>query len=215
MRRAHPGLRRHADDPHPDRVGRRQSGLRRARPRRSWPLSIRLRRAGAHRACVPRVGGGAQPRDRVDRRRPRLGPRAPAGGSAARSPAPAPDRRIDPVAAFREVRRIELRAGETLIEAGTPSRLRLCPAGRGAARATARRLRRVHHPGRGSPSGSTGVIRGAARNSERARPSGMWRCSPSRRGSSSTTGTSPTTRRRSPRSSAAADTDETFRPRVS
>jgi hypothetical protein len=72
---------------------------------------------------------------------------------------------IDPVEGFREVRRIELRAGDTLIEAGTPSGFVYIPLGEGL---------------RGLPLGGyqdfvvqpwvlvgmTGVIRGAIRNAK-------------------------------------------------
>jgi hypothetical protein len=71
---------------------------------------------------------------------------------------------IDPGAAFREVRAIGLGAGETLIEAGTPSRFVYLPLGEGL-----RGLPLGGYPGFTIPAGvlvgATGVIRGAARNS--------------------------------------------------
>jgi hypothetical protein len=73
--------------------------------------------------------------------------------------------KIDPVAAFRQVRRIELRSGERLIEAGTPSSFVYIPLGQG--------LRGRPLGGYEEfavqpcvPLGATGVIRGAARNAE-------------------------------------------------
>jgi hypothetical protein len=75
-----------------------------------------------------------------------------------------PTRTIDPEAAFREVRRIALRAGERLIEAGDPSRFVYVPLGEGL-----RGLPLGGYPGFTIPAGvlvgATGVIRGAARNS--------------------------------------------------
>ena len=72
---------------------------------------------------------------------------------------------IDPDAAFREARRVELRAGERLIEAGAPSNFVYIPLGEGLG---GRPL-----GGYGGfavrpwiPVGLTGVIRGAARNAE-------------------------------------------------
>ena len=75
-----------------------------------------------------------------------------------------PTQAIDPEVAFREVRQIALRAGETLIEAGTPSRFVYVPLGEGL-----RGLPLGGYPGFTIPAGvlvgATGVIRGAARNS--------------------------------------------------
>ena len=75
-----------------------------------------------------------------------------------------PTRAIDPEVAFREVRQIALRAGETLIEAGAPSRFVYVPLGEGL-----RGLPLGGYPGFTIPAGvlvgATGVIRGAARNS--------------------------------------------------
>ena len=75
-----------------------------------------------------------------------------------------PTKAIDPEMAFREVRQIELLAGDTLIEAGAPSRFVYVPLAEGL-----RGLPLGGYPGFTIPAGvlvgATGVIRGAARNS--------------------------------------------------
>ena len=78
--------------PHPDRVGRGEPGLRPAGARGARPPRSGGGGAGAHRR-LPRsgVGGGAEPLS--PQRRPRLGPRTPAGGAAADRPLRLPDPR--------------------------------------------------------------------------------------------------------------------------
>ena len=73
--------------------------------------------------------------------------------------------RIDPIAGFREARRIELRSGEWLIKAGTPSNFVYIPLVEGLrGRPLGGYEEFAVQPW--IPVGVTGVIRGAARNAE-------------------------------------------------
>ena len=161
---AHPGLRRQADLRILIEFGRGEPGLRPASARGARPPRSGGGGAGAHRRQPgARLGGGAEPLS--PQRRPRLGPRTPAGGAAADRPLRLPDPRRS-TRRWRSARsgRSLSGRGETLIEAGAPSRFVYVPLGEGL-----RGLPLGGYPGFTIPAGvlvgATGVIRGAARNS--------------------------------------------------
>jgi hypothetical protein len=115
----------------------------------AWSLATSIRRRRRGRASSPaslRVGGGAEPLSPQRRLDWGLARRWEVLRQIARSGCPT--RAIDPEVAFREVRQIALRAGETLIEAGVPSRFVYVPLGEGLRGLPLGGDPRLHHPRR-------------------------------------------------------------------
>jgi hypothetical protein len=165
----HPGLRSHAEariliepvDDNPAFAGRVRDELAALNP----AAAERVRIVSAGRGCDAPTRAGFE-RDRVGRGSDLdWDPDRAAGFLRRLQQSGHRADRIDPVAGFRGMRRIELRSGERLIEAGTPSDFVYVALGEG--------LRGRPLGGYDEfpvrpwiPIGITGVIRGAARNSE-------------------------------------------------